>query len=194
MAAGGDWNTASSVYDFDYIDIDGVTQSMSRYKGHVLIVVNVASKWGKTAVNYKELTALHEKYGESAGLRILGFPCNQFGGQEPGTEAEIKKFAEGYGVKWDLASKIDVNGDNAHPLWKYLKSKKGGTLGKFIKWNFTKFLIGADGQVVERYGPTTNPMEMEGDLNKLFAQWVSKRRITDRRELEVESSVESLWS
>jgi len=167
MAEGGD--DAKSVYDFEYVDIDGEKQSMSRYKDHVLIVVNVASKWGKTPVNYRELTELHNKYGESNGLRVLGFPCNQFGGQEPGTEADIKKFAEGYGVKWDLSSKIDVNGDHTHPLWKYMKSKKSGMLGKFIKWNFTKFLIGPDGQVVERYGPQVNPVEMESDLNKLFA-------------------------
>lgn len=116
------------------------------------------------------MTALHEKYGEKAGLRILGFPCNQFGGQEPGTEAEIKAFAAGYNVHWDLASKVDVNGDKAHPLWKYMKAKQGGTLGKFIKWNFTKFVIDKEGQVIARYGTTTNPSEMEKDLNKFFAQ------------------------
>lgn len=103
------------------------------------------------------MTELYEKYSEK-GLRILGFPCNQFGGQEPGTEAEIKEFAAGYNATWDFASKIDVNGDGAHPLWKYLKSKKSGSVGAFIKWNFTKFLVDKQGQVVERYGPTTDPM------------------------------------
>jgi glutathione peroxidase-family protein len=101
----------------------------------------------------------------------LGFPCNQFGGQEPGTEEEIKKFAEEkYSARWDLASKIDVNGDKAHPLWKYMKHKQGGTLGNFIKWNFTKFIIDKKGQVVGRYAPTTDPMDMEKDLKKYFAQ------------------------
>jgi glutathione peroxidase-family protein len=119
-------------------------------------------------VSLRRLTALHEKYGETAGLRIIGFPCNQFGGQEPGTEAEIKAFAQGYNVKWDLASKIDVNGDNAHPLWKYMKSKQGGTLGSFIKWNFTKFLIDKEGQVVARYGPPTNPNVRQIFPHKLF--------------------------
>jgi len=171
MASGGDSHkSASSAYDFDYVDIDGKEQSLSRYKGHVLIVVNVASKWGKTPVNYTQLTALHEQYGETSGLRVLGFPCNQFGGQEPGSEAEIKAFADGYKVRWDLASKVDVNGDKVHPLWKYMKSKQGGTLGSFIKWNFTKFVIDKQGQVVARYGPTTNPSEMEKDLIKYFAQ------------------------
>jgi len=97
-------------------------------------------------------------------------PCNQFGGQEPGTEEEIKKFAAGYGVKWDLSSKVNVNGDNAHPVWKYMKSKQGGTLGSFIKWNFTKFVINKEGEVVGRFAPTVDPSKMEGDLNKLFAQ------------------------
>lgn len=124
-------------------------------------------------MNYEQLTALHEKYSSPAdgspGLRILGFPCNQFGGQEPGTDAEIKEFATSkYHVKWDLASKIDVNGDNAHPLWKYMKSKKGGTLGSFIKWNFTKFLVDRQGQVIKRYGPTENPIEIEPEILKLL--------------------------
>jgi len=117
------------------------------------------------------LTALYEKYSSlegSKGLRILGFPCNQFGGQEPGTEAEIKKFVEKYNVTWNFSSKVDVNGDKAHPLWKYLKKKKGGTLGDFIKWNFTKFLIDSNGQPVTRYATTTDPMDMEKDIKKLL--------------------------
>jgi len=167
--ATGDVKSASSAYDFDFIDIDGEKQSMDKYKGHVLIVVNVASKWGKTPVNYTQLTALHEQYEATKGLRILGFPCNQFGGQEPGTEAEIKAFAhDKYNIRWDLASKINVNGDNTHPLWAYMKSKQGGTLGNFIKWNFTKFVIDKNGNVVARYGPTTDPKDMEKDLLKYF--------------------------
>lgn len=115
------------------------------------------------------MTALYEKYSqEGKGLRILGFPCNQFGGQEPGTEADIKKFVEQYKVTWNLTSKVDVNGDGAHPLWKYMKSKKGGTLGSFIKWNFTKFLVDTDGQVIKRFGPNNVPNDMEDDLKKLL--------------------------
>lgn len=158
MAAG------ASFYDFNALDIDGKDVSMEKYRGHVCIVVNVASKWGKTAVNYTELVQLHEKY-ESSGLCILAFPCNQFGGQEPGTEEEIKKFAQGYGVKFDMFSKVKVNGNDAHPLWNFLKSKQGGTLGNFIKWNFTKFLIDKEGNPVSRYSPQTNPIPaIEKDL------------------------------
>lgn len=105
-----------------------------------------------------QLTSLYDTYGASKGLRILGFPCNQFAGQEPGTESEIKSFAKNkYGVRWDLASKIDVNGSNAHPLWKYMKSRQGGTLGDFIKWNFSKFIIDKQGNVVKRFGPDADP-------------------------------------
>jgi glutathione peroxidase-family protein len=118
------------------------------------------------------LTALYEKYSAplegSKGLRIIGFPCNQFGSQEPGTEAEIKKFVEQYNVTWNLTSKVDVNGDGAHPLWKYMKSKKGGTLGSFIKWNFTKFLVDPEGKVIGRYATTTDPIDMEKDIKKLL--------------------------
>ncbi|CAL8281464.1 unnamed protein product [Lota lota] len=110
---------------------------------------------------------MHVKYAEQ-GLRILGFPCNQFGGQEPGTNAEIKAFAEGFNAKFDLFSKIEVNGDNAHPLWKWMKvqPKGKGLLGNSIKWNFTKFLINKEGQVVKRYGPTEDPSAVEKDLSK----------------------------
>ncbi|CAB1452697.1 unnamed protein product [Pleuronectes platessa] len=108
---------------------------------------------------------MHTSYAEK-GLRILGFPCNQFGGQEPGTESEIKEFARGYNAEFDLFSKIDVNGDNAHPLWKWMKAQpKGkGTLGNNIKWNFTKFLINKEGQVVKRYSTMDNPVVVEKDL------------------------------
>lgn len=112
------------------------------------------------------MQALYEKY-ESDGLRIACFPCNQFGGQEPWSEPEIKKFVtDNHHVTFDMFSKIDVNGDNAHPLWKYLKHKKGGTLGDFIKWNFTKFLIGRDGQPIKRYAPLDAPFDFEGDIAK----------------------------
>jgi len=112
---------------------------------------------------------LHEKYALSHGLRILAFPCNQFGNQEPGTNEEIKEFAQGkYNVKFDLFSKIEVNGDGAHPLWKYLKEKQSGFMVDAIKWNFTKFLIDKNGQAVKRYATTTNPLAMEDDLLKYF--------------------------
>lgn len=160
---------ATNFYDFKATDIDGKEVSMEQYKGHVVLVVNVASKWGLTAVNYQELVQLHEKYAESHGLKILGFPCNQFGGQEPGTDAEIKQFALNYGVKFDMFSKVKVNSDEAHPIFQYLKSKQGGTLGNFIKWNFTKFIVNREGIPVARFSPQTNPVPViEKELLKYF--------------------------
>lgn len=164
------YKQAQSIYDFTAVDIDGNTVSLDRYKGHVCIIVNVASKWGKTKVNYTQLVALHEKYGDSKGLKILGFPCNQFGSQEPGTNSEIKTFAANYNVKFDMFAKIDVNGDGAHPLWKYLKKKQGGTLTDGIKWNFTKFIVDKNGQPVARHATTTDPFDMEKDLLKYLNQ------------------------
>lgn len=147
----------SSLYELKYTSIDGVEESMEKYKGHVLIVVNVASKCGYTCVNYEQLTELYDKYAESEGLRILAFPCNQFMGQEPLGEKEIKEFAATYNVRYDMSSKVDVNGANTHPVWAYLKKQQGGFMGDFVKWNFTKFLIDKKGNVVKRYSPTTNP-------------------------------------
>jgi len=167
-ATGGEaWKNASSIYDFTVKDIDGNDVSLDKYKGHVCVITNLASKWGLTAQNYKELQALHDELAESRGLRILGFPCNQFGSQEPGTNAEVKEFAQGkYGAQFDLFSKIKVNGNDADPLWKYLKMKQGGTFGDFIKWNFSKFLIDKNGQVVKRYGPKEAPLSMKPDILK----------------------------
>lgn len=112
---------------------------------------------------------MHEELAETKGLRILAFPCNQFGSQEPGTNEEIKAFATGkYGVQFDMFSKINVNGNDAIPLWKYLKNKQGGTLGDFIKWNFTKFLVDKNGQPVKRYAPNEEPFSIKKDLEKYW--------------------------
>ncbi|KRY89576.1 Glutathione peroxidase [Trichinella pseudospiralis] len=146
----------TAFYEFEANDIDGNLTSMSKYQGNVVIVVN--------------LQALYQKYN-GAGLRIAAFPCNQFGGQEPKSESEIKKFAtERYGVTFDMYSKINVNGKDAHPLWVYLKSTQGGTFGSFIKWNFTKFLVDRTGNPVKRFGPKEDPDSMEKDIVALLNQ------------------------
>jgi len=158
MAEGSNPKKANSIYEFNAKDIDGNDVSLSKYQGHVCVIVNVASKWGKTDVNYKQLVEMYNKHSEADGLRILAFPCNQFGSQEPGTNEEIKAFAGKYGVQFDMFDKIDVNGNNAHPLYEYLKAKQGGTMGSFIKWNFTKFVTNKEGQPVARFGPTDDPI------------------------------------
>ncbi|KAJ8387741.1 hypothetical protein AAFF_G00150420 [Aldrovandia affinis] len=152
-AQGEDWQNAKTIYDFTAKDIDGNVVSLEKYRGSVCIITNFAQ--------------LHAKYAEK-GLRILAFPSNQFGKQEPGTEEQIKEFAKSYNAKYDLFSKIDVNGPNAHPLWKWLKEQPNGrgTLGNYIKWNFTKFLIDREGNVVKRYSPMQDPSEVEEDLPK----------------------------
>jgi len=139
---------------------------MEKYKGQTVVMVNVASKWGLTAVNYTQLVELHSKYGDR-GLAIAAFPCNQFGGQEPGTPQEIKDFVAQYGVKFDMYEKIKVNGEGADPLWSFLKKKQGGLMGNFIKWNFTKFVVDTEGNPVARHGPKTNPIpDVENDILK----------------------------
>jgi len=167
MAENGE---ASSLYELNYTSIDGTEESMEKYRGHVLIVVNVASKCGYTCVNYEQLTELYDKYAESEGLRILAFPCNQFMSQEPLGEKEIKEFAATYNVRYDMSSKVDVNGANTHPVYAFLKKQQGGFLGDFVKWNFTKFLVDKKGNVVKRYAPTTNPRELEKDLLTYFKE------------------------
>ena len=156
-----------SIYEISVKDIDAKEVKLDKYKGHVILVVNVASKCGFTG-QYEGLQDLYKKYG-SKGLSILGFPCNQFLSQEPGTEEEIKNFCtSSFGVSFDMFSKIDVNGKNTHPLYKYLKKNAGGFLTDKIKWNFTKFLINRDGEVIGRYSPSTSPQEIEKDIQKLL--------------------------
>jgi glutathione peroxidase len=158
----------ASIYDFEVRDIHGKAVPLSRYKGKVLLIVNTASKCGFTP-QYKGLEALHQKY-HARGLEVLGFPCNQFGAQEPGTEDEIASFCElNFGVTFPLFAKVDVNGDDAAPLYRHLKQAKPGLLGsEAIKWNFTKFLVDRKGNVVERYAPSTEPDALAGDVEKLL--------------------------
>lgn len=159
----------TSIYDFTVKSITGEDVPLSIYKGKVLLIVNTASKCGFTP-QYKGLQELYDKYKDQ-GLVVLGFPCNQFGGQEPGSEQEIASFCErNYGVTFPMFAKIDVNGDNAHPLYQYLKSAAPGILGsKAIKWNFTKFLVDKNGNVVERHDSMTTPEKLEDEIKPLLA-------------------------
>ena len=158
----------SDVYGFKVKDIKGQEVSMEKYKGKTLLVVNTASKCGYTP-QYDGLEDLYEKYGPK-GLEVLGFPCNQFGGQEPGDEKQISEFCETrFNIKFPMFSKVDVNGSNTDPLWAHLKAEAPGLLGsEAIKWNFTKFLIDADGKVITRYAPATEPSEIAPDIEKLL--------------------------
>jgi len=152
------------VYDFSAETIDHTEHSLAAYRGKLLLVVNVASKCGFTP-QYAGLEALYRRYRQH-GFEVLGFPCDQFGHQEPGDEAEIERFCSlNYDVSFPLYAKIEVNGKNAHPLYKWLKSEKSGLLGTAaIKWNFTKFLVGRDGHVAKRYAPKDTPEQIEQDL------------------------------
>jgi len=154
----------ASIYDFSARDIDGTERSLAEFRGKALLVVNVASKCGFTP-QYEGLEALHKEW-QTRGFEVLGFPCDQFGHQEPGDEAEIRNFCSlNYGVTFPMFAKIDVNGDNAHPVYRWLKSEKKGLLGtEGIKWNFTKFLIDREGHVVARYAPTDTPAKIAKDL------------------------------
>ncbi|CAM8998075.1 unnamed protein product [Rhodiola kirilowii] len=158
----------SSIYDFTVKDIRGNDVSLSEYKGKVLLIVNVASQCGLTSSNYKELNVIYEKY-KNQGLEILAFPCNQFGGQEPGSNEDIQEVAcTRFKAEFPIFDKVEVNGKNATPLYKFLKSQKGGYFGDGIKWNFTKFLVDKNGKVVERYAPTTSPLKIEKDIQNLL--------------------------
>lgn len=154
----------ASLHEFSAIDIDGHPRHLGEFAGQVLLVVNVASRCGFTP-QYAGLEKLWTDYRDR-GFAVLGFPCDQFGHQEPGDEAEIRNFCSlNYDVSFPLFAKIDVNGDGAHPLWKWLKQEKSGLLGiSAIKWNFSKFLVGRDGKVIKRYAPTDTPESIAGDI------------------------------
>ncbi|MEW6038633.1 MAG: glutathione peroxidase [Pseudomonadota bacterium] len=158
-----------NIYDFEVRTLEGETVRLDSYRGKVLLIVNVASRCGFTP-QYAGLEALYRRH-RGAGLVVLGFPCNQFGAQEPGGEAEIRQFCSSrYEVSFPLFAKIEVNGDHAHPLYGFLKSAQPGLLGsEAVKWNFTKFLVGRDGEVVRRYAPTASPESIEPDLLPLLA-------------------------
>ena len=161
-------NREVSLYDIDATTIDGATQSLGEFRGRTLLVVNVASQCGYTP-QYAGLEALYRKY-KDRGLVVLGFPCNQFGRQEPGTEDEIREFCSTrYGVTFPMFAKIEVNGAGTHPLYRLLKSERSGVLGtEGIKWNFTKFLVDRDGKVARRYAPSDAPERIERDLEAVL--------------------------
>ncbi len=156
-----------SVYDFTAKSLAGEDVSLKQFEGKVLLIVNTASKCGFTP-QYQGLEALHRELS-SRGFAVLGFPCNQFGGQEPGDAREIAGFCESkYDVSFPMFEKIDVNGTNAHPLYHYLKGEKSGLLGSSVKWNFTKFLVDRSGKVVARHAPTTTPQGLKKEIEALL--------------------------
>jgi len=157
----------SSIYDFTATSLGGEDVSLKQFAGQVLLIVNTASACGFTP-QYKGLEKLQQAYGPR-GFSVLGFPCNQFGRQEPGNAAQIQQFcASNYAVSFPMFDKIDVNGDHAHPLYQYLKSEKSGLLGPSIKWNFTKFLVDRSGKVVARHAPTTTPEALTKEIEALL--------------------------
>ena len=153
----------TTLHDFTMTTLEGQERSLSEYAGKVVLVVNTASQCGLTP-QFEGLEKLYQDYADD-GLVVLGFPCNQFGAQEPGTSEEIGEFCQrNYGVSFPMFEKIEVNGDGAHPLYQWLRTEKGGLLGDAIKWNFTKFLVDEDGEVVKRYAPTTAPAKLSDDI------------------------------
>lgn len=155
----------TNFYDLSANSLQGKATEMASFAGKVILVVNTASKCGLTP-QYEGLEALYKEFAPQ-GFEILGFPCNQFGAQEPGQAEEITQFCQiNYGVTFKMFEKIDVNGENTHPIFKFLKTEKGGILGDDIKWNFTKFLIGKDGKVFKRYAPITIPNDIKTDIEK----------------------------
>lgn len=160
----------STIYDYSFSTLEGEQIAMDSLRGKVLLIVNTASKCGFTP-QYQGLEELHKAYA-ARGLVVLGFPCNQFGKQEPGDSAEIGSFCEkNYGVTFTVSEKIEVNGANTHPLYQYLKSAQPGLLGsQGIKWNFTKFLVNRNGEVIERYAPTIKPQSLKADIEAALEQ------------------------
>lgn len=157
----------TTAYDFTATDIDGNPVDLSLYRGKPLLIVNTASKCGFTP-QYKGLEELNRTYADR-GLTVLGFPCDQFAHQEPGDADEIKNFCSlNYDVTFPMFSKVDVNGDDAHPLFRWLREQKSGVLGNRIKWNFTKFLVDRSGNVVDRFAPTVKPEKLGGDIEKVL--------------------------
>ena len=155
----------STIYDFTAEHMDGTSQAFSEYEGKVLLIVNTASKCGFTP-QFEGLEALYQQYKDQ-GLEVLGFPCNQFGGQDPGSNEQIGSFCQkNYGVSFPMFSKIDVKGPEAHAIFRYLTNNSKGILGNGIKWNFTKFLIGKDGKVLNRFAPTTKPEDLQAEIEK----------------------------
>ncbi|MBK9496046.1 MAG: glutathione peroxidase [Xanthomonadales bacterium] len=159
-----------NVHDFTAQNLEGSEVDLSTYKGQVLLIVNTASKCGFTP-QYRGLEALYRQW-HAKGFSVLGFPCDQFGHQEPGDAEEIRNFCSlSYDVSFPMFEKVEVNGKQTHPLYAYLKKSAKGLLGsESIKWNFTKFLVGRDGRVVKRYAPTDTPESMEGDIKELLAE------------------------
>ncbi|MDB5751791.1 MAG: hypothetical protein JWP65_2212 [Ramlibacter sp.] len=159
----------ATLYDFDAVSIDGQPVHLAQYRGQALLIVNTASACGFTP-QLGGLEELHQSYGER-GLVVLGFPCNQFGAQDPGSNAEIGAFCQrNYGVSFPMMAKIAVNGADAHPLYRWLTAQAPGLLGsKAIKWNFTKFLVGRDGQVLKRYSPQDAPAKLAKDIEAALA-------------------------
>ncbi len=159
----------TTVYDFDALQINGKSVPLSEFKGKLMLIVNTASACGFTP-QFEGLEALHQRYAKQ-GLVVLGFPCNQFGAQDAGSNAEIAEFCQmNFGVTFPMMAKIDVNGAQAHPLYAWLTEQAPGLLGsKLIKWNFTKFLVGKDGQVLKRYAPTATPASLTEDIEAALA-------------------------
>ncbi|KAG8374931.1 hypothetical protein BUALT_Bualt10G0046900 [Buddleja alternifolia] len=159
-----------SIHEFSVKDAKGNDVNLGIYKGKVLLIVNVASQCGLANSNYTELAELYKKYKDQ-GLEILAFPCNQFGSQEPGTNEEIQEFAcTRFKAEYPIFDKVDVNGSDAAPVYKFMKSVKGSLFGDNVKWNFSKFLVDKEGQVVDRYAPTTSPLSIEKDIKKLLGK------------------------
>ena len=164
MTGGAD---SPSIYELAFTTNGGEVVSLSEFEGRPLLIVNTASKCGFTP-QYEALQALHARYA-SAGLVVIGFPCDQFAHQEPGDDATIAEFCRStYGVEFPLSTKVTVNGRHAHPVFAFLKARAGGMLGSSIKWNFTKFLVGPDGRTVRRYAPSVDPLTLEEDIEAVL--------------------------